>query len=56
MPSILQLAFLLLESAEETSQQRHNSTVSGIEDLGIQMLQKVFELHEMARSEVSSAF
>ncbi|KAI4364453.1 hypothetical protein MLD38_020543 [Melastoma candidum] len=52
VPSILQLAFLLLESAEETSQRRCNGTVSGIEELGIQMLQTVFELHEMARSEI----
>lgn len=55
MPSMLQFAFLLLESADEGS--RHEacnlSGLLGIEELAIQMLRTLFEAHDMARNEVS---
>lgn len=57
VPSIMQLAFLLLTSLEEGNDNWARSTEStddplGVEELGVQMLKTMFEVHGMARSEV----
>ncbi|KAM1742336.1 hypothetical protein ACFX12_012349 [Malus domestica] len=54
VPSILQLAFLLLESADEGSRQEacNLSGLLGIEELAVQMLRTLFEAHDMARNEI----
>ena len=56
MPSIVQFGFVLLESVEERSSKElwNSSGLSGIEDLGIQMLKVLFEVHDMARNEVGT--
>lgn len=58
MPSILQFAFLLLESVEEGNQKEpcNSSGLIGVEELAIQMLRVLFEGHDMARNEVSTMF
>lgn len=55
MPSILQFAFVLLESVEEGNYKElcNLSGVLGIEELAIQMLKAIFVAHDMARNEVS---
>ena len=54
MPSIVQFGFVLLESVEERSSKElwNPNGLLGIEDLGIQMLKILFEVHDMARNEV----
>ena len=54
MPSIVQFGFILLESVEEGSLKEHcqSNGLLGIEKLGIQILKTLFEVHDMARSEV----
>lgn len=56
MPSIVQFGFVLLESVEERSSKElwNSSGLLGIEDLGIQMLKVLFEVHDMARNEVGT--
>lgn len=56
MPSIVQLGFILLESVENGNQKAfYNSNgLLGTEDLSIQMLKFLFEVHGMARNEVSA--
>ena len=56
MPSIVQFGFVLLESVEERSSKElwNSSGLLGIEDLGIQMLKALFEVHDMARNEVGT--
>lgn len=56
MPSIVQFGFVLLESVEERSSKElwNSSGLLGIEDLGIQMLKVLFEVHDMARNEVDT--
>ncbi|CAL5395694.1 unnamed protein product [Camellia sinensis] len=53
VPSIVQFGFVLLESVEEGSSKElgKSDQVMGIEELGIQMLQTLFEVHDMARNE-----
>ncbi|KAM4126898.1 hypothetical protein ACJW30_02G049000 [Castanea mollissima] len=54
VPSIVQFGFVLLESVEERSSKElwNSSGLLGIEDLGIQMLKVLFEVHDMARNEI----
>lgn len=59
IPSIIQLAFLLLESVEDGSSKSLGSSKSpdsllGIEELAFQILKTMFEFQDMARSEVGS--
>ncbi len=56
MPSIVQFGFVLLESVEERSSKElwNSNGLLGIEDLGIQMLKILFEVHDMARNEVGT--
>lgn len=57
MPSILEFSFLLLESMEGGNHKDpcNSSGLLGIEELAIQMLKALFEAHDMARNEVSTA-
>ncbi|XP_039020727.1 Fanconi anemia group I protein [Hibiscus syriacus] len=54
VPSILQFGFILLESVEEANCKvlSVSDGLLGIEDLGIQMLKTLFEVHDMARNEI----
>uniref|UniRef100_A0A2N9H7A5 Fanconi anemia group I protein n=1 Tax=Fagus sylvatica TaxID=28930 RepID=A0A2N9H7A5_FAGSY len=54
VPSIVQFGFVLLESVEERSIKElwNSNGLLGIEDLGIQMLKILFEVHDMARNEI----
>lgn len=54
VPSIVQLGFILLESAEDRNQKAfYNSNgLMGTEELGIQMLKSLFDVHDMARNEI----
>ncbi|KAH9765890.1 Fanconi anemia group I-like protein [Citrus sinensis] len=54
VPSIVQFGFILLESVEEGSLKEHcqSNGLLGIEKLGIQILKTLFEVHDMARSEI----
>ncbi|KAL6193735.1 hypothetical protein ACLB2K_034819 [Fragaria x ananassa] len=54
VPSILQFAFVLLESVEEGNYKElcNLSGVLGIEELAIQMLKAIFVAHDMARNEI----
>ncbi|KAI3689494.1 hypothetical protein L2E82_47453 [Cichorium intybus] len=53
VPSIVQLGFLLLESMEEMSyKELGNTGLMGSQELGIQMLKSLFEVHDMARNEI----
>lgn len=57
IPSIVQLAFGLLEEVEEGSNKEHGKSdcLLGIEGLGCHMLTSLFEVHDMARKEVRSS-
>ncbi|XP_015899875.3 uncharacterized protein LOC107433136 [Ziziphus jujuba] len=54
VPSIVQFAFVLLELVEGANCKElcNSNGLLGIEDLGIQMLKTLFEVHEMARNEI----
>ncbi|XP_024961417.1 Fanconi anemia group I protein [Cynara cardunculus var. scolymus] len=53
VPSIVQLGFVLLESVEEINlKELENTGLVGSQELGIQMLQSLFEVHDMARNEI----
>lgn len=52
MPSIVQFGFMLLESVEEHC---NSNDLLGIEELGLQILKTLFEVHDMARNEVGTA-
>ncbi|PON88352.1 Fanconi anemia group I protein [Trema orientale] len=54
VPSIVQFAFLLLESVEEANCKElcHSNGLLGMEDLAFQMLKTLFEVHDMARNEI----
>ncbi|XP_059632748.1 uncharacterized protein LOC132275304 [Cornus florida] len=54
VPSIVQLGFVLLESVEERNNKEHFKFdgLMGTEELGIQMLKTLFEVHEIARNEI----
>ncbi|KAK1591639.1 hypothetical protein Q3G72_010864 [Acer saccharum] len=58
VPSIVQFGFLLLESVEEGNlkEQCDSNGLLGIEELGIQILKTLFEVHDMARNEVATTF
>lgn len=49
----MQLGFVLLESIEEISHKElGNNGLMGSQELGIQMLKSLFEVHDMSRNEV----
>lgn len=54
IPGLVQLGFLLLESVDSdpNGEDNPNNGTMGIQELGIQMLKLLFEVHEMARTEV----
>ncbi|KAJ9536922.1 hypothetical protein OSB04_029655 [Centaurea solstitialis] len=53
VPSIVQLGFVLLESVEEMNQKElENTGLMGSQELGILMLQRLFEVQDMARNEI----
>ncbi|KAL5785187.1 hypothetical protein ACOSQ2_007579 [Xanthoceras sorbifolium] len=54
VPSIVQFGFILLESVEEGKFKEHcdSNGLLGIEELGIQILKTLFEVHDMARNEI----
>lgn len=54
IPGLVQLGFLLLESVDRDSngEDNLNNGIMGIQELGIQMLTSLFEIHEAARTEV----
>ncbi|XP_022760595.1 Fanconi anemia group I protein [Durio zibethinus] len=54
VPSIVQFGFILLESVGEVNCKELCSSngLLGIEELGIQMLKTLFEVHDMARNEI----
>ncbi|GKU85432.1 hypothetical protein SLEP1_g110 [Rubroshorea leprosula] len=54
IPSIVQFGFVLLESVEESKCKDLciSDGLLGIEELGIQMLKTLFEIHDMARNEI----
>ncbi|PPD99864.1 hypothetical protein GOBAR_DD03117 [Gossypium barbadense] len=54
VPSILQFGFILLESVGEVNCKElgNSNGLLGIQELGIQMLKTLFEVHDMARNEV----
>ncbi|KAJ4843074.1 hypothetical protein Tsubulata_042019 [Turnera subulata] len=52
VPTIMQLSFVLLESSQEGNHGEVSSPILGIEELGVQMLKTLFEVHDMARNEI----
>ncbi|TYH53164.1 hypothetical protein ES332_D09G079500v1 [Gossypium tomentosum] len=54
VPGILQFGFILLESVGEVNCKElgNSNGLLGIEELGIQMLKTLFEVHDMARNEI----
>nr|GEV47933.1 fanconi anemia group I protein [Tanacetum cinerariifolium] len=53
VPSIVQLGFVLLESTDELSHKELGNTgLMGSQELGIQMLKSLFEVHDMSRNEI----
>jgi fanconi anemia group I protein len=54
IPGLVQLGFILLESVDSDSngEDYPNNGTMGIQELGIQMLKSLFEIHVMARTEV----
>jgi fanconi anemia group I protein len=54
LPSIVQVGFLLLEvqDGDRTDEARLGEGVMGTEEIGINMLRSLFEIHEMARTKV----
>ncbi|KAD4178259.1 hypothetical protein E3N88_26850 [Mikania micrantha] len=53
VPSIVRLGFVLLESVEEMNHQELGNTgLVGSQELGIQTLKSLFEVHDMARNEI----
>lgn len=54
IPGLVQLGFLLLESVDSDSngEDNLNNGIMGIQELGIQMLTSLFEIHGAARTEV----
>lgn len=51
----MQLGFVLIESMEDKSHNEHckSESLMGSQELGIQILKSLFEVHDMARNEVS---
>jgi len=56
LPSIVQVGFLLLEvlDGDRTEEAGLGKGAMGTEEIGINMLSSLFEIHEMARTEVCS--
>ena len=56
LPSIVQVGFLLLEvlDGDRTEEAGLGEGAMGTEEIGITMLSSLFEIHEMARTEVCS--
>lgn len=55
VPSMVQFGFLLLESVDvESGGSLEQDGLMGILELGIQIVRSLFEVHDMARNEVSS--
>ncbi|XP_021291605.1 Fanconi anemia group I protein isoform X2 [Herrania umbratica] len=54
VPSMVQFGFILLESVGEVNctELCNSNGLLGIEELGIQMLKTLFEVHDMARNEI----
>ncbi|XVF66198.1 hypothetical protein PTKIN_Ptkin10aG0016300 [Pterospermum kingtungense] len=54
VPSIVQFGFIVLESVREINCKElcNSNGLLGIEELGIQMLKTLFEVHDMARNEI----
>lgn len=54
IPGLVQLGFLLLGSVDSDSNGEDNlhNGIMGIQELGIQMLTSLFEIHGLARTEV----
>ncbi|XP_057957699.1 uncharacterized protein LOC131150775 isoform X2 [Malania oleifera] len=54
LPSIVEFGFAVLESSEEGNHKElyKSDGLMGIEELGIQMLKTLFEVHDMARNEI----
>ncbi|RLN40612.1 hypothetical protein C2845_PM01G14520 [Panicum miliaceum] len=54
LPSIVQVGFLLLEvpDGDRTDEAGLGEGVMGTEEIGINMLRSLFEIHEMARTEI----
>lgn len=54
VPSIVQFGFLLLESVEEGNYKEYldSNGLLGFEELGIQILKTLFDVHDMTRNEV----
>ncbi|KAL3577547.1 hypothetical protein D5086_019051 [Populus alba] len=54
VPTIVQFSFQLLESLEDGNVRElwDSNAILGIEELSIQMLKTLFEVHEMARNEI----
>ncbi|PAN49744.1 hypothetical protein PAHAL_9G472400 [Panicum hallii] len=54
LPSIVQVGFLLLEvqDGDRTDEARLGEGVMGTEEIGINMLRSLFEIHEMARTKI----
>ncbi|PPS04096.1 hypothetical protein GOBAR_AA16570 [Gossypium barbadense] len=54
VPSILQFGFILLESVGEVNCKElgNSNGLLGIQELGIQMLKTLFEVHDIARNEI----
>ncbi|OVA13446.1 Fanconi anemia group I protein [Macleaya cordata] len=54
VPSIVQFGFVLLESAEDGNSEEGGDFdgLMGIEELGIQILKILFDVHDMARNEI----
>lgn len=57
VPSIVQFGFALLESVAEGNRKELGNFegTTGVEKLGIQILKTLFEVHDMARDEVSTS-
>ncbi|XP_038709644.1 Fanconi anemia group I protein [Tripterygium wilfordii] len=54
VPSIVQFGFILLESVEEGNcgETLHSNGLLGIEEIGIQIVKNLFEVHDMVRNEI----
>ncbi|KAF9605443.1 hypothetical protein IFM89_017462 [Coptis chinensis] len=54
VPSIVQFGFVLLEAVEEENNQQisNKDSLMGIEELGVQILKTLFDVHDMSRKEI----
>lgn len=58
MPSIVQVGFLLLEASDSDRKEEvgSNEGVMSTEEVGVNMLKSLFDIHGMARTEVCVKF